>query len=565
MSTGTATAAASALDKSASVVLTVTPAGAVASLVEADDELRAAFEAKRDAFSIDDVWPEPMTAQIRALLQRAVRSRRSCSEEIDNPSDGVAYECIAVPQGPERGLIIMRDVSDQKAALSRVNRLAYTDEATGLPNREFLFRELTQITEMQRLKEGRAAMICLHVGQFDENGYSLNSAQQDEVLHELAVRLTAHVRGSNDEDESDYERYSVVARMDYRQFGIVLPSIESGEDAETVVERLVHELRQPVTLSNRTVTVRACGGVALFPQDGTDAASLFENAAMAMHDARNDRAASFKFHSGTVRLRTLQRQDLETELRAALDREEYALNYLPIFDATSKRPIVLEALLRWPDTVLGTQPTRKVVRVAERTGLIIPIGLWVIRRACEQLAAWQQAGHPEMRVAINLSAQQLGSDELVANIERIVSETGIRPDAIDVEIKEHMLFREVLKDYRTCRDLKALGTRLVVDDYGIGACSLAHLSQSPVDAIKIDNSLVSNLENSEADVAACRAAAAMARALGLDVIAEGVETEVQAEILRDAGCSYLQGFLYGRPMTEEAVPDFLTVGGSSNE
>ena len=244
MSTGTATAEATASDKSGSVVLIASPAGDVTGLVEAKGELRAAFEEQRDAFSIDDVWPEGMTVHIRGLLKRAVRSRRSCSEEVDNPADGLTYECIAVPQGPERGLIIVRDMSDRKAAMSQVNRLAFTDEATGLPNRESLFRELTQITEMQRLKEGRAAMICLHVGQFDENGYSLNSTQQDEVLQELASRLTKHVRGSNVEDEGDYERYSVVARIDYRQFGVVLPSIESGEDAETVVERLVEELRQ---------------------------------------------------------------------------------------------------------------------------------------------------------------------------------------------------------------------------------------------------------------------------------------------------------------------------------
>ena len=539
------------------LVLVCSQSGTIHSVVEAGETVRAELQSRVEKPSIDDLWPEALTARIRDSLKRALRSRQSHSVELENPADNTASEYIFVVQGPDRALVIVRDLSEQRQALSRARKLAYTDDATGLPNREFLFNELQKITDIQRLKEGRAAMICIHVGQFDEHGYALNSAQQDEVLRQLATRLRIHLRGSNDDRANDYERYSVAARTDYRQFSIVLPSIESGEDAEAVVERVVEDLKRPTTVGTRTVAVQACGGVALYPQDGMDPAALFENAIGAMEDARNDPTKAYKFHSGTVRLRTLQRHDLEEELKATLDRDEYALNFLPIVDADTGQPKTIEALLRWPDTLLGTQPTRKIVRVAERTGLILPIGQWVLKHACEQLGTWHDAGHSDLRVAINISSQELVSDGIAERIEQVLEETNTDPRNLDIELREHMLFREVLSDYAACRKLKDLGVRMVVDDYGVGACSLAQLSQSPVDAVKIDNTLVYNLETNDRDKAACAAAIAVAKALGIDVVAEGVETEGQAKFLRDHGCHYLQGFLFSTPMSDDEVQVYL--------
>jgi len=539
------------------LVLILNQTGSVCSVVEAPESIRDEFSATPESLSIDSLWPKELTNTIRNSLKRTLRSRQSQCDEVENAADGQSLEFIYVAQGPDRVLMIVRDLSEQKLAHSRVRHLAYTDEATGLPNREFLFSELQKITDLQRLREGRAAMICIHIGQFDDHGYALNSSQQDEVLKQLASRLTTHLRGSNDDSVTDYERYSVAARTDYRQFSVVLPSIESGEDAEAVVERLINDLKQPVTIATRTVAVRAFGGVALYPQDGMDPAALFENAAGAMEDARNERSAPYKFHSGTVRLRTVQRQDLEVELKSALEREEYALNFLPIVNAKTGETNTIEALLRWPETVLGTQPTRKIVRVAERTGLILPIGEWVLRHACEQLQAWRRAGHANVRVAVNISSQELVSDGIVNRVARILGETNTNPCDLDLELKEHMLFREVLKDYATCKKLKALGARIVIDDYGVGACSLAHLSQSPVDAIKIDNTFVANLETNDRDKAACGAAIAIANELGIEVTAEGVETEMQAQVLRQQGCHYLQGFLFSMPMTDAETLSYL--------
>ncbi len=539
------------------LVLIASQSGDVASLVDAPDELHDLLASREGQLTVDDLWPSELASQIRNMLKRTVRDRRTHSDDLCGDGSGFGHEIIYVLQGPDRVMMIVRDLSEQKLALSRARKLAYTDEATGLPNREFLFGELQRVTDMQRLKEGRAAVICIYVGQIDDHGYALNSTQQDEILQQLAGRLTSHLRGSNDETISDFERLSIVARSDYRHFCIVLPSIESGEDAEAVVSRIIDDLKKPVTLAQRTLAVKAYGGVSLFPQDAGDPAGLFENAMAAMEDARNDANSSFKFHSGTVRLRTLQRQDLEGELRAALEREMYALNFLPIVDTVTGEPTAVEALLRWPDTIIGTQPTRKVVRVAERTGLIIPIGQWVVRHACERLRALSEAGHTSLRLAVNLSSQELASDGIAARIARILEETAVEPCDLDVEIKEHMLFRESLRDYAACKELAAMGVRIVVDDYGIGACSLAQLSQSPVGAIKIDNTIVANIATSSRDNAACAATIAVANALGIDVIAEGVEQESQAQILSDHGCRFQQGFLYSCPMSDDELEDYL--------
>ncbi len=535
------------------IVLLVSGNGSVRSVLEGPDSLRK----KNAGLTLEDLWPGDLVERIKAYIKRTLRSRKVQTDEAGSGEDSRTFEFIYVMQGRDRVLLVVRDVSAVKVTQGRIRQLAYTDEVTDLPNREFLFSELQKITDMQRLKEGRAALICIHFGQFDDHDHELVASQQDLVLKELASRLRAQLRRINDDSEDDYERFSIVARTDFRQFCIVLPSIESGENAEAVADRLLISLREPVRLTNRSVTIRPYGGVALFPQDGTDSSTLFENAVSAAEDAKGFQTAPFKFHSGTVRLRTLQRQDLAHQLESALEREEFTLSYLPVVDASTQAVHAVEALLRWPAGVLGKQSTSKLVTMAERTGIIVPIGEWVLRHACEQLRGWRAGGHGELRLAINVTAQELSRSDLAIRVSQILSETGVDGTDVDFEIREHMLFRDALKQFSACQSLKALGTGLVLDDYGTGACSLVHLSESPIDAIKIDNAFVKNLQTNERDRAACSAAIRFAEGLNLDVIAEGVETTAQAEFLRDAGCRYLQGYLFAEPLAEDQVTDYL--------
>lgn len=546
------------------LILTVSQSGTVCSVIESTPELQNQFAEFPEPFSIELIWNSDIVAPIRSALRRVIRARTSCSIDVEDDC-GAVQEFILVPQGPDRVLVIVRDLTEQKRSQQRTRQLAYTDAVTGLPNREYLLRELAKIAEVQRLKEGRCAIICVHVGSFDDYGYALSSSQQDELLGQLAARLHANLRGSNKEGATDYERYSVVSRTDYRQFCIVLPSIENGEDAEAVASRLVTDIKLPVNISDRTVSVGACAGISLFPQDGTDPAALYENAIAAMEDARSSADSAIKFHSGTVRLRTLQRSDLESELKTALQNDDYDLNFLPIIDATTGAPVAMEALLRWPDAVLGSEPTRKIIRVAERTGLILPIGRWVLNSACNQLQEWRKAGHTGVRVAVNLSAQEFVSDGLIECIEQALQDTATRAEDVDIEIKEHILFREIQSGFSVCKRLKALGVRLVVDDYGVGTCSLAHLAQSPVDALKIDNSFVTHIDSRERDRAACAAVLAMAAKLDIDVIAEGIETAAQSDALRQLGCRYLQGFLISTPMSAAESLAYLKAGHAQRD
>jgi len=545
-------------DLQGNMVLVVSSDGSVLDVLEAPVLACGEPAPKSQLTSLRSIWPREIAHRLQQHVGRVVRSRACHRDEIDLGQDHGSLEVIFIAQGRDRALVIVRDLSAQSLKLSSIRELAYSDKVTGLPNREFLLGELQKIAQTQQLREGRAAMICLNVDQFDDHGYVLSPLQQDEIMRELAQRMTRQLRGTNELDgEGDLERLSIVARTDFRQFGVVLPSIADGEDAEAVIERLLAALTHPVPVGARSINATAHGGVALFPQDGTDAETLFDNAAAALEDARNSQSIPYKLHSGTVRLRTLQRQDLEVELRSALDNEDYTLSFLPIVAAGDYRPVTIEALLRWPETILGSHSTRKVVQIAERTGLILPIGEWVLTHAARQLLRWREAGHTELRLAINLSAQEFSRTDLAARVDRLLAGLSLNPADVDFEIHEHMLFRDAIAGFAACRALKNLGARIVIDDYGTGACSLAHLSQSPVDAIKIDRTFVSNMEHSDRDQAACETAIAVAGKLGFEVVAEGVENSAQAGMLRDYGCSYLQGFLFCEPLADDDVLAYL--------
>jgi EAL domain-containing protein (putative c-di-GMP-specific phosphodiesterase class I) len=538
------------------VVLIVSQNGSISTMLQQSPEASMS-ESCACPTSIDELWPAEVTKVVRESLKRSLRTRQQCSDDLENLRDGKSYEFLYVPQGRDRIVLIVRNLSDERALLSHVKKLAYTDPVTRLPNREHLLTRLQRITDLQRLRQGRGAVICLHVGGIDEQGYIVSTAELDAIFRELAVRLESQTRTAvGGVEAGELERHTLIARTDFRQFSVVLPTIETGEDAESVVQRLIDVMQQPLEIAGRKISSTVCGGVALFPQDGSDPSTLLRDAEAAMNDARKH-GASYRFQSGTVRLRSLQRQDLEFELRSALERQEYALHFLPVVDARDCVPVTMEALLRWPKSAFGQQSTRKLVRVAERTGLMVPIGAWVLQRACEQLQDWRRRGHSQIRVSVNLSAQELASDSLVERIADILESSNTDPGDLDLEINEHVLCRDSASDYAICRALEAFGIRIVVDDYGSGISSLAQLSRSPVTALKLDHHLVASIESHDHDGAVCGAAIAMAAKLGLSVVAEGVETERQAQLLRKHGCGYLQGFLFSTPMAESEVLDYL--------
>ncbi len=522
--------------------------------------LHASFDVEPNV-SIDTIWPPEVCNRIRENLRRALRNRRFFNEELNLADAGGTAEFTYIAQGRDRVLLVARDTSQSKRALTRLQKLAYVDEVTALPNREYFVGELAKILEYQRLREGRAAVICCHVDDLDLQLGATGTARCDTILHELGARLESELRGVNSDRDDDYERRSVVARTDFHRFSIILPEIESGSDAESVTNRLALVLQEPVIVDGKTYRVDIRSGISLFPQDGTDAATLFANANAATEDARTGQAGDVAFHSGTVKLRTLQRQDLEVELRSALDRGAFALNFLPIVNASTGEVHAVEALLRWPESVMGSHSTSKVIGLAERTGLIVPIGEWVLQESFDRLKNWQDAGRPELRLSVNLSMQEFSRREIATRMAALMLRVGIEPSCVDLEITEKMLSRDAVAGYQAIDALKALGVNLIVDDFGTGACSLVQLAHSPVDGIKIDISLVNGVESCENDRAACTAAIASAHALGLIAVAEGVETTDQAHILRELNCDFLQGFYFSKPLSATEMGEFLVAPG----
>lgn len=506
---------------------------------------------------VESLWSGKAATLLRTYIRRTLRGRQVHSAEFEDIGNGRHFEFIFVAQGPDRVLVIVRNISDRKSAISDMQQLAYVDAVTGLPNQEYLLKELDRIAVGLRLKGGRAAVICIDIDKTDFENIAPGKTRQDAVLKELATRLIGGLRGVNQPDTPDEERYSIAVRVDFRQFVVVLPIIEDGSDAEAVTSRLSGSLGQPIEIGTSSVTVTVNAGIALFPQDGTDAITLIENAHAAMDDAKNSQTMQPRFHSGTIRARALKRQDMELELQAALDREEFHLKYLPIVETGTRKVKTAEALLRWPQEVFGSRPIQQVISLAEHTGLIVPIGEWVLRHSCEQLRVWHASGHSELRLAVNLSAQEFSRADLASRIAEILSASSIEPRHVDFEITEHILFRDALRDFAMCRDLKELGVGVVVDDYGTGACSLAHLTNSPVDTVKIDGGFVAHSETNPSDRAACAAATAMAHELSLKVVAESVETEEQAMFMQELGCDFLQGFLFCRPSLASEFTEYL--------
>jgi diguanylate cyclase (GGDEF)-like protein len=522
--------------------------GTVRSIVEVPREAKDLLPATMQGQSLDKVWPHDVAQSICENARHVMRSRhvRAFRQHVDEWHRD--FEFIVLLHGRDSVTVVARDISEAEQRNARLEALAFSDEITGLPNREWLISELDGAMERVRLQGGRAAIICLDIGDLDVVGNASSRKIRDALLCELAGRLKHHLRGANSPDESDDERYSAIARLDFNRFAVLLPSIDTGEDAATVTERLVSLLEEPLSIDGRSLSVNVAAGIALYPQDGSSAEELLAGSITAVEDARCSMTRQQKFHSGTVRMRAIERQDLEHELRVALDDGEFALAYQPIVASTDRQVVAAEALLRWPKPLFGAKAISEVIAVAEYTGLILPIGEWVFSRSCEQLRKWHEAGHTSLRIGVNVSAQEFARADLVERTARIVDEIGVNAADVVLEITERLLFRDSLDDFAVCRALKELGVSLSIDDYGTGVCSFDHLAQSPVDSVKIHPKIVARSGTGGPSRAACAAVTAMAHALDIRVVAEGVETEEQAEMLVAIGCDYLQGFHLGRPV-----------------
>jgi len=371
--------------------------------------------------------------------------------------------------------------------------------------------------------------------------------------------LTGIVRGTDIVAKVDAETSvsSSLARLGGDEFTIMLTGLSRSESAARVAKRIMQALSRPLKIDDREYVVTGSMGIAVYPEDGEDVDVLLRNADIALYAAKEEGRNRYRFFSEKMNSRMLERLAIESDLRKALERDELLLHYQPQVESLTGKVIACEALVRWDHPERGLVPPLDFIGIAEETGLIIPLGEWVLREACEQAMSWHRAGYSDLRVSVNIASQQLTQSDLVATVNKVLESTGLDGKYLELELTESSLMTDVETTIQTLRNLKDTGLSLSVDDFGTGYSSMTYLKRFPLDSLKIDRSFVQDLNVDANDAAITRAVIALAKALDLSTIAEGVEEEEQLAFLRVLGCDLIQGYYFSRPLPEDGIIEFL--------
>jgi diguanylate cyclase (GGDEF)-like protein len=435
------------------------------------------------------------------------------------------------------------DRADEKnQADERIQFLATHDDLTRLPNRVMFNQLFEQSIRLARRDNHQCAVLFIDLDRFKVINDSLGHAAGDTLLIEVAKRLRDCVRNSD-----------VVGRLGGDEFVVMLDRISDRDQAAVVARKILAALSSPILLAGHECSTTGSVGIAVFPENGSDALTLTKNADIAMYLAKEEGKNDYRFFSPEIKSQSIERLMLEADLRHALEFDQFTLHYQPKLDVQTGRITGLEALLRWVHPELGNVPPMDFISLAEETGLILPIGLWVLKTACAQNMAWQRDGLPSMSMAVNLSPRQFLDENLLRDIDELLISTGMPAHLLQLEITESMVMQNVDRAVRVLDQIQSRGVRLAIDDFGTGYSSMSLMKQFPIDTIKIDRSFVRDLENSSQDRAIAKAIISMGKALGLTVVAEGVETAEQDAFLRGHECDELQGYLFSRPIPAESI------------
>ncbi|PLX94201.1 MAG: hypothetical protein C0619_03355 [Desulfuromonas sp.] len=489
----------------------------------------------------------------------------------DGSVDGAEFEMIGKDGSPltvavtgrigtdSRGLFkrthcILNNITEQKQAEQRIQQLAYYDALTSLPNRALLQDRLNQVLA-QAGRDGRqAGIMFLDLDRFKRINDTLGHVVGDQLLKIVAARLSQCIRKTD-----------TVARLGGDEFVILLSSVNRIQDVTTIARKVLEVLSDPVNLNGQEVFGSGSIGIALYPIDGTDESTLLRNADTAMYVAKERGRNTYQFYSEEMNMQAVERLTLETHLRRAFKLNEFTLFYQPQLDLETGRMTGMEALLRWNHPERGMISPATFIPLAEESGLIVPLGEWVLRTACAQAKAWQDEGFPVMRLGVNLSARQFQQPDLVAKVEEILLETGLAADCLELELTESAIMESPTEAILTLTDLRVRGVHLAIDDFGTGYSSLSYLKNFPIDRIKIAQDFVRDIPKDLDDAAIVEAVIAMARSLRLRVIAEGVETMEQMEFLKVRSCNEMQGYYFSKPLPPEELTKMMNDGiGTDN-
>jgi len=509
----------------------------------------------------DGVWAATQIRELDPAIEIVICTAYSDADpgEIGGfvpPEDKLSY--LQKPFHPHEVRQMSIALGSKWRAERRIVRLAYFDTLTGLPNREQSHNRLVGALQAAKEKSGNLAVLYLDLDNFKRVNDTLGHAVGDELLCVVADRLRGSLRyGSDSVAGSNSTRVGDIARLGGDEFMVLLPNLRTTVDAGAVAERLILALREPMQLASNSLVVTPSVGIAIYPQDGTDAETLLRNADLAMYFAKRRSPGTFAYFDVSMNATALHRFTIEEQLRGALERNEFSLQYQPQFDVRTGSVSGVEALLRWTNTELGAVSPVEFIPVAEETGLILAIGKWALRTACQQAQAWRTEGLPVQRMAVNVSGRQFALAEYPNEVAEILKETGLPPAVLELEITESVVMADEAWAEKAINQLKALGISLAIDDFGTGYSSFGRLRHFAVDRLKIDRSFVTSITEGSDDRAIAAAIIAMSRSLRINVTAEGVENFPQLTFLQEQDCQDAQGFLLSRPLQADAARELL--------
>ncbi|MES9903503.1 MAG: EAL domain-containing protein, partial [Sedimenticola sp.] len=452
----------------------------------------------------------------------------------------------------------LRDITERNTAQERIRKLAFYDTLTGLPNRSVFLDRLELALENAKRHNDLVAVMFIDLDRFKRVNDTLGHTVGDHFLTQVAKRLHNTVRTSDtlsrihmDEDAP------LLTRLGGDEFTLLLSRIRNANDVARVGQRVLEDLRRPVTVHGHELVLTGSIGIALFPGDGDDIDALLRNADVAMYQGKKSGRNQATFYSSSMNEAALHVLTLEEELRRALQNGGFEVYYQPKISIQTREPVGAEALIRWNHPQRGLMMPGEFLPVAEETGLIGPISDWVLEESCRQIKKWALSGKEPLPVSVNISNQQFNGDQILNIIKRVLKETGIKPSLLELELTESIVMENAPYALDLTRSMRTIGVTLSIDDFGTGYSSMSHLKRLAVDKLKIDRSFVMDLGEDSDDEAIIQAITALAHSMHLTVIAEGVETEAQFELLRRHSCDEAQGFLFSKAVPADEFARWL--------
>jgi diguanylate cyclase (GGDEF)-like protein/PAS domain S-box-containing protein len=452
----------------------------------------------------------------------------------------------------------LQDITEQKAAQEQILHLASYDSLTGLANRHLFMERLARAIHSAKKHDRRVGLLYLDLDKFKRINDTLGHAAGDTMLRGVADVLLDNVRGSDIVCRVERKHDPEISRLGGDEFTVLLSHISDAEDAGDVARRVLESLPAPMTIEGHEISPTASIGIAVYPMDGRDSETLLKNADTAMYHAKDLGRNNYQFYNDSMNRASIRKLTLETQLRRAIDQGGLELAYQPRVDLSSGEVVGVEALLRWNHPELGKVAPREIIPLAEETGLIVPIGEWVLEAACEQAKAWQNEGYEPLLLSANVSSRQFIHHDLRKTVSSALQRSGLSPEQLEIEITESLLLQDDENTALILRDLRAIGVRVALDDFGTGYSSLSYITRFPLDTVKMDRCFVRDVDSDPSARGISEAVINVAHTLGARVVAEGVDALEQADVLQAQGCDEFQGFLFSGAVPPEDFVRFLT-------